>query len=575
VSSRREGLVARLRRRLGGDPPAPAPGEPRLVAAEGALRRFEARFCDAIHVQRDGRAPGRGSPLAGERIHDGARAAIATASGHAMAGARTAAFISGDGLIEAREALAAAAARSLPFIVHAVVEPHGPGDPGAPTGHGGYHAVAECGAFQVLAATGQEALDLAVTARWIAESSLLPGVVAVDGLETARAVQDLRVHEGDEVRELLGAAADEIETPTPAQELLFGGRRRRLPRFVDLDRPVSVGGAVRSEDHAAWLVGRRAFFADHVREIAAQAMGDVARMTGRPLGFVRRHRLRDARWVLVAQGSLIETAEAVADHLRESEGWPVGVLGLTWLRPFPEQEVRAALADVEAATVLEWIGAPFAGPPPLLRELRAALGRGETRLSSAICGLGGQPAGVGDLAEVCRRMQGETAPMSLFLGVRPPALSSTHPKREALLQRVRREYRDLELVTPASAEAIDLRVPGSITLLLHGRRADLVDARLLGVAEVLKTIRGPHVRASSREERPECWVARVTSGPHPPLPIGDSAPVDAALVFDAGAGPEPNPVRRVLRRGLMLLSTSRSGEEAWRELPASWRRGVR
>jgi pyruvate-ferredoxin/flavodoxin oxidoreductase len=558
VSGQRQGWIERLRGLFGGgEAPPLSPGDAELTTAERALLALERRV--GATVQRG----------------DDARAALARASGHALVGARAAVFTDGDGLIDAREALSACVVRNLPLSVTAVLEPHGPADPAVDTGHGACHAVADCGPFFVLPADGQEALDLGLVVRAVAEASLVPGVVALDGLRTARAVRDLRVHDAAVIASLVGAANDRISNPTPAQEMLFGPRRRRVPRWLDLDRPVALGAAIRQEDHAAWLVGRRAFLAEHVRPIAAETMQALAARTGRPLGFVRRHRLDDARYVLVAQGSLVETAEAVVDHLREAERIPVGVLGVTWLRPFPGDEVRAALGHAEGVAVLDRAAPSFAEGPPLFREVRAAAPGVTARFFSAICGIAASGATPSEIVEVVRGLQRGDGPPRVILGIRPPTLRSAYPKRETMLQRVRREYPDLELLTPPSEETLDLRPPGSTTVLLHGRRPDLAEQRLLDVADALREIAGPHVRATTLEERPETWVARVTAARGPVRHGGDIGSVDAALVLDPGPGPEPDPVRHVRRGGALLLATSRRGADAWRELPARWRREVR
>ena len=47
------------------------------------------------------------------------------------------------------------------------------------------------------------------------------------------------------------------------------------------------------------------------------------------------YRADDADYLIVGQGSLIPSAEAVADYLRETRKIKVGVVNLTMFRPFP------------------------------------------------------------------------------------------------------------------------------------------------------------------------------------------------------------------------------------------------
>jgi pyruvate ferredoxin oxidoreductase alpha subunit len=79
-----------------------------------------------------------------------------------------------------------------------------------------------------------------------------------------------------------------------------------------------------------------------------------------------------------------------------AEGERVGLLRIGAFRPFPADEVRAALAGVRAVTVLDRAVSPGAHPP-LLGELAACLYGGGVHLRSCVYGLGGRdldPTGV-------------------------------------------------------------------------------------------------------------------------------------------------------------------------------------
>ena len=53
--------------------------------------------------------------------------------------------------------------------------------------------------------------------------------------------------------QFLGGAEDQIDAPTPAQELVFGKRRKRLPVWLDLDRhQVAVGGTADRAPYVAF-----------------------------------------------------------------------------------------------------------------------------------------------------------------------------------------------------------------------------------------------------------------------------------------------------------------------------------
>ena len=112
-------------------------------------------------------------------------------------------------------------------------------------------------------------------------------------------------------------------------------------------------------------------------------------LTGRRYSRIGGYRLDDAEYLILGQGSLIPSAEAVADHLRETRGIPVGVVDMAMFRPFPADLIGPLLKGRAGVTVLERLDQPLAVDLPLMREIRATLarclenGRGHSRR----CGL--------------------------------------------------------------------------------------------------------------------------------------------------------------------------------------------
>ena len=334
------------------------PGTPAVLPVEQALAVLEAQLCEGV-VRPGGEPlsaalaartelpgpPARnvfGRPVQ-EETAAGAGERTSVATGMALAGLRATAFLSGEELISSHEALRGCAERLAPLVLHVSC---------GESGHGAYHAVAGSGAFQVLASSGQEALDLSLVARWVAERALVPGLVCTD----LDAVESLRLPDEELIRSYLGRPEQPIASAGEAQRLLFGRERPRSMAWFDPDRPVATGGVRGAEETARARFGNRVFFWEAVAELAAQGMEELARLTGRPLSFVQQHRLEDAELVLVAQGALVQSARAAADHLRQTRDLKVGVLGITWLRPFPAREVSAALEGRRSVAVLEALG---------------------------------------------------------------------------------------------------------------------------------------------------------------------------------------------------------------------------
>ena len=69
------------------------------------------------------------------------------------------------------------------------------------------------------------------------------------------------------------------------------------------------------------------------------------------------------------------SAEAVADYLRETRRIRVGVVNMLMFRPFPAPAIARLLKGRRGVAVLERTDQPLAADLPLMREIRATLGK--------------------------------------------------------------------------------------------------------------------------------------------------------------------------------------------------------
>jgi pyruvate/2-oxoacid:ferredoxin oxidoreductase alpha subunit len=132
-------------------------------------------------------------------------------------------------------------------------------------------------------------------------------------------------------------------------------------------------------------MAKRLYFDEHLEESLAESFAQFAQRTGRHYGPVSQHKLDDADIVLLLQGAAIETARAVADHMRGTHKSRVGVLGVHSLRPFPGAEIARCLQGKKAVVVLERLTAPLSVDAPLLREVRASLDHAGEVTVLAVC----------------------------------------------------------------------------------------------------------------------------------------------------------------------------------------------
>ena len=479
---------------------------------------------------------------------EGPRGIVAAATGLALAGRRATAFLSGTDIAAAQDLLISAAGKHAPLVLHLGTRSAVAHGSALGSGHDTVHLSADSGFFMLFAANVQEAVDFTVIARRVAEEALVPGMVIMDHEQTALAVQDVRLLSPAQVHGFIGSARQQIESPTAAQELLFGETRRRVPAWHDLDEPVLTGALFGKESYALGSSARGPFFDTFVEASLADSFELFARRTGRSYEPVSRYRLDDAKTVLLAQGAAIETARSTADCLRKQHKMRVGVLGIHALRPFPGAVIAAALTGRERVYVLERMDAPLSGEPPLIREVRASLNRTESdpqpKCLPVVYGVGGLPLRVADIVELCTGDDGVLAEQR-YLGLVFDDTSGEQPKREVLLDALRRAYpHAAKLGIRAGPEASVATQSDTLTIAIHRISGRGGKDMLSSAAALLHTLEGGRIRSRPALAWDHWFDTRVdwlTHGDDSLQDPGDALTADVMLDVPGGAvslGPE-------------------------------------
>ena len=266
---------------------------------------------------------------------EGEHAAAAVTAGMSMSGLRASNFSSAQGIAYMHESLYAAVGKRLPYVLNMGCRAITKSSLNVHCGHDDYHCIDDTGFSQVMGKNAQEAADLNLIGRKLAELSLTPTVVAQDGFLTTHLIEPLQVPERELIAEYLGQPDDIIDCPTPAQRLIYGANRRRVPELWSVDNPILAGPVENQDSYMQSVVAQRPYFFDHVAAFADQVMDEYYQLTGRRYSRVSDYLMEDADYVILGQGSMIVQAEAVADWLRATRDLKVGVVNLTMYRPFP------------------------------------------------------------------------------------------------------------------------------------------------------------------------------------------------------------------------------------------------
>jgi pyruvate ferredoxin oxidoreductase alpha subunit len=174
--------------------------------------------------------------------------------------------------------------------------------------------------------------------------------------------------------------------------------RERVARFLpdlrprqllDPAAPVSIGAMVGPEafTEVKYLMHAKQLQAlDAIPAIAGGFADAFGRESG---GLLRAYRTEDAETIVLALGSVIGTIEDVVDELRDA-GERVGAVALKCFRPYPLDEVRAALRHAQRVVVLEKAFAVGAGGI-VGQNVRLALSGLPIQVHDVVAGLGGRP----------------------------------------------------------------------------------------------------------------------------------------------------------------------------------------
>lgn len=306
---------------------------------------------------------------------EGEHAAAAVTAGLSMSGLRAANFSSGQGIAYMHESLYAAVGKRLTYVLNVGARAMTKATLNVHAGHDDYHCVDDTGFFQFFAANAQQAADLNIVAHRVAEMALNPGIVAQDGFLTTHLIESLLIPERELIDEYLGKPDDIINTPTPAQKMIYGETRRRIPLLWDVDNPMMAGLVQNQDAYMQSVAAQRPFFFDHIQKLTDKALQDFYELTGRRYRRAMEYRMDDAEYVILGQGSVIPSAHVVADYLRETRNIKVGVVNLLMFRPFPGDFIGQLLKGRKGVAVLERIDQPLAADLPLMREVRSIVSK--------------------------------------------------------------------------------------------------------------------------------------------------------------------------------------------------------
>lgn len=330
--------------------------------------------------------------------------ALSACIGASLTGARVFTASSSQGLALMHEMLYIASGLRCPIVMgvanralSAPINIHGD--------HSDMMGSRDSGWVQIYVENPQEAYDWTIQAFKIAEDKgvQLPVSVNLDGFIITHCMEGVDVLDDKVVERFL---------------------QTRKPIFaVTPDNAITVG-ALCFTDYYYEFKRQQVEAMRNVPNALQKASKEFSGISSRNYGILEAYGMEDAEAAVICLGSTAGTARQVARKLR-SQGKKVGVLKLWLYRPFPTEEVNAALKNVKALVVFDKaisFGAPYGA---LCSDVISSLHTVKERpkIFNVIFGLGGRDIQPSDIEHVFNQAletakTGVVKESTMFLGVR-------------------------------------------------------------------------------------------------------------------------------------------------------------
>ena len=209
----------------------------------------------------------------------------------------------------------------------------------------------------VLLASGsvQEVADIAPVAHLAAIKGRLPFIHFFDGFRTSHEIQKIEVLDYEDYGKLID------------QKALKEFRDRALSP----NHPVTRGTAQNSDVFFQNREASNKFYEDIV-PIVEEYMNEMAKLTGRKHSLFNYYGAQDAKYIIVAMGSVTETIEETIDYLN-AQGEKYGLVKVHLYRPFSVKHLMEAIpSSAERICVLDRTKEPGSIGEPLYLDVKSA-----------------------------------------------------------------------------------------------------------------------------------------------------------------------------------------------------------
>lgn len=306
---------------------------------------------------------------------------ISSLCGASATGARAYTATSSQGLMLMHEILPIVSAMRLP-IVMGIANRAVSGPLNIWNDHSDIMPQRDCGWITMFAENGQEVVDMTIQSFKIAEhkDAMLPVALNIDGFQLTHMVEP-------------------VEFPTQREVDKFLPDRKPFATLHP-DKPLTMG-AFALPDMFTEVMKAKDVALINSKKVVLEVWKEWEKQFGRRYKPVETYKTKGAEVLLITMGSMGETAEAAIDELRK-KGMPVGLVKIRLWRPFPFEELKAAVASAKVLAVTDR-AVSFGGTGgPVCLEVKSTFYHDKDRplIAGYIIGLGGRDVTVEDFIKM-------------------------------------------------------------------------------------------------------------------------------------------------------------------------------
>jgi len=295
--------------------------------------------------------------------------------GSLQAGALTTTYTASQGFLLMIPNLYKVAGELLPGVFHVSARALAASSLNIFGDHQDVMAARQTGCAMLAEASVQEVMDLAAVAHLVAIKGRVPFINFFDGFRTSHEIQKIELIDYADLGKLLDWDA------------VKAFRRRAL----NPGHPVIRGTAQNPDIYFQEREAVNKYY-EAIPQLVEEAMADLAKVTGREHHLFDYYGAQDADRVVIAMGSVCQTAQEVVDYLN-AQGEKVGLLNVHLYRPFSvEHFLKQLPSTVQKVAVLDRTKEPGAQGEPLYLDVRAAFYGSERKpvIVGGRYGLGGK-----------------------------------------------------------------------------------------------------------------------------------------------------------------------------------------